>query len=161
MRGTGTLPDAFLAMLLCTCDRWGRVTAKLIAAIDGSGILTGADLDELGRIVLSEEVVIEYPFLWACPQGLDLGSSDEGAPGFVVDENTMAKTRRRPSRPFAAGQPPGRFDTTRGGSTTYWHPPARWRPATARLRSRTCSTPRMRWKRTNAAGWCGAGCVAA
>ncbi len=30
VHGTGTLPDAFLAMLVCTCDRWARVTAKLI-----------------------------------------------------------------------------------------------------------------------------------
>jgi hypothetical protein len=117
VRGTGTLPGAFLAMLLCTCDRWGRVTAKLIAAIDGSGILTDADLDELAESFLSEEVVIEYPFLWACPQGLDLGSSDEGAPDFVVDENTMAKTRRRPEPPLcrwaaarALRHDPGRLD---------------------------------------------------
>jgi len=100
MRGTGTLPEAFLAMLLCTCDRWGRVTAKLIAAIERSGILTGVDLDELAESFLSEEVVIEYPFLWACPRGLDLGSFDEGEPGFVVDENTTAKTRRRPEPPL-------------------------------------------------------------
>jgi hypothetical protein len=111
------LPDAFLAMLLCTCDRWGRVTARLIAAIERSGILTGADLDELAESFLSEEVVIGYPFLWACPQGLDLGSSDEGAPGFVVDENTMAKTRRRPEPPLrrwaaarALRHDPGRLD---------------------------------------------------
>ncbi len=117
VRGTGTLPDAFLAMLLCTCDRWGRVTAKLIAAIDGSGILTDADLDELAESFLSEEVVIESPFLWACPQGLDLGSSDEGAPGFVVDENTMATTRRCPEPPLrrwaaarALRHDPGRLD---------------------------------------------------
>jgi len=35
----------------------------LIAAIDGSGILTDADLDELAESFLSEEVVVEYPFL--------------------------------------------------------------------------------------------------
>jgi hypothetical protein len=117
VRGTGTLPDAFLAMLLCTCDRWGRVTAKLIAGIDGSGILTGADLDELAESFLSEEVVIEYPFLWACPRGLDLGSSEEAAPGFVVDEHTVAQTRRRPEPPlrrWAAARvlrsDPGRLD---------------------------------------------------
>lgn len=99
VHGTGTLPDAFLAMLLCTCDRWGRVTAKLIGAVEGSGILTSADLDELAESFLGEEVVIEYPFLWVCPRGLDLGSSDEAA-GFVVDEDTMAQTRRRPEPPL-------------------------------------------------------------
>jgi hypothetical protein len=117
VRGTGTLPDAFLAMLVCTCDRWARVTAKLIGAVEASGALTDADLDELAESFLSEEVVIEYPFLWACPQGLDFGSSDEGAHGFVVDENTMAKTRRRPEPPLrrwaaarALRNDPGRLD---------------------------------------------------
>lgn len=123
MRGTGTLPDAFLAMLLCTCDRWSRVTAKLIAGIDGSGILTDTDLDELAESLLSEEVIIESPFLWACPQGLGLGSFDEGAPGFVVDEHTMAKTRRRPEPPLrrwaaarALRRDPGRLDDLRAST---------------------------------------------
>ena len=116
VHGTGTLPDAFLAMLLCTCDRWGRVTAKLIAAIERSGILAGDSLDELAESFLSEEVVIEYPFLWACPRGLDLGSSDQAA-GFVVDEDTMAQTRRRPEPPLrrwaaarALRSDPGKLD---------------------------------------------------
>ncbi len=115
--GSGTLPDAFLAMLVCTCDRWGRVTAKLIGAVEGSGILTSTDLDELAESFLGEEVVIEYPFLWACPRGLDLASSDEGEPGFVADEDTMAQARRRPEPPLrrwaaarALRSDPGRLD---------------------------------------------------
>jgi hypothetical protein len=100
VRGTGTLPDAFLAMLLCTCGRWGRVTAKLIAAVEGAGILTSADLDELAESFLGTEVVIEFPFLWTSPQGLDLGSSDQAGPAFVADEDTMAQTRRRPEPPL-------------------------------------------------------------
>ncbi len=117
VHGTGTLPDAFLAMLLCTCDRWGRVTAKLIGAVEASGALTDADLDELAESFLGEEVVIEYPFLWACPRGLDLASSEEGEPGFVIDDDTMAQTRRRPEPPlrrWAAARvlqsDPGRLD---------------------------------------------------
>ncbi len=100
VHGTGTLPDAFLVTLLCTCGRWGRVTAKLIRAVEASGILTDADLDELAGSFLSVEVVITYPFLWACPRGLDIGSADEAAPGFVVDENTMAESRRHPEPPL-------------------------------------------------------------
>ena len=117
VRGTGSLPDAFLVLLVCTCDRWGRVTAKLIAAIERSGILAGDSLDELAESFLSEEVVIEYPFLWACPRGLDLATPEEGEPGFVVDEHTMAKARRRPEPPlrrWAAARAlrgdPGRLD---------------------------------------------------
>ncbi len=60
--------------------------------------------------------MIEYPFLWACPRGLDLGSSDEAA-DFVVDEDTMAETRRRPEAPLrrwaaarALRSDPGRLD---------------------------------------------------
>ena len=133
VHGTGTLPDAFLAMLLCTCDRWGRVTAKLIAAIEASGILTSADLDELAESFLSEEVVIEYPFLWACPRGLDLGSSDQAA-GLVVDEDTMAETRRHPEPPlrrWAAARAlrgnPGRLDDLLASTGSL---PARHREAT-------------------------------
>jgi hypothetical protein len=100
VRGTGTLPNAFLAMLLCTCDRWSRVTAKLIVALEASGILTGSDLDELAESFLVEEVVINYPFLWACPQGLDFASSDETEFDLVLDEHTMAQTRRRPEAPL-------------------------------------------------------------
>jgi hypothetical protein len=117
VRGTGTLPDAFLAMLLCTCGRWDRVTAKLICAVEGSGILAGADLDELAESFLSEEVVIAYPFLWACPKGLDLDPSDQAAPAAAIDEDTMAQTRRRPEPPLrrwsaarALRNDPGRLD---------------------------------------------------
>lgn len=99
VHGTGTLPDAFLAMLVCTCGRWSRVTAKLIAAIDRSGILSDDSLDELAESLLGGEVVIEYPFLWACPRGLDLDASARAA-GLIVDEHTMAKARRHPEPPL-------------------------------------------------------------
>ena len=56
VHGRGTLPGSFAALLLCTCRRWSRVTAKLIAAIEDSGMLTGAELDELAESLLSDEV---------------------------------------------------------------------------------------------------------
>jgi hypothetical protein len=31
VQGTGDLPASFVALLLCTCRRWDRVTARLIA----------------------------------------------------------------------------------------------------------------------------------
>jgi hypothetical protein len=45
--GRGTLPGSLVALLLCTCHRWDRVTAKLIAAIGDSGLLSSVELDEL------------------------------------------------------------------------------------------------------------------
>jgi hypothetical protein len=36
----GTLPSSLVALLLCTCHRWDRVTAKLIAAIEECGVLS-------------------------------------------------------------------------------------------------------------------------
>ena len=34
LRGTGTLPASLLALLLCTCGRWSRLTATVIDAIE-------------------------------------------------------------------------------------------------------------------------------
>lgn len=107
VRGTGDLPDAFLAMLICTCQRWNRVTAKLVAAIEDSGVLDYRSLDELAESFLSEEVVIEYPYLWACPEGLAFDASDDEAPAFVIDERTTVKARRHaepPMRRWAAAR---------------------------------------------------------
>lgn len=95
VRGTGTLPVSFLALLLCTCWRWDRVTSKLIAGLEGSGMLAEADLDELAEAFLGDEVVIEYPFLWVRPQGLDLGE-----PAVHIDEHTMARAERHPAPPL-------------------------------------------------------------
>ena len=61
VRGTGTLPASFLALLLCSCRRWRTVTTRLIAAIDQSGLLGGAELDQLAEWFLAyEQLVIEY-----------------------------------------------------------------------------------------------------
>jgi hypothetical protein len=114
---TGTLPEAFLALLLCTCRRWGRVTAKLIVAIEGSGLLSDADLDELAESLLSEEVVIEHPLTWVSPQWLGVDLSDGTTQTVAVDEDTMAQTERRPEPPLrrwaatrALRNDPGRLD---------------------------------------------------
>lgn len=49
VRGTGELPFSLAVVLVCTCRRWDRVTAKLIAAIQDSGLLHDAELDELAE----------------------------------------------------------------------------------------------------------------
>jgi hypothetical protein len=43
----GTLPGSLVALLLCTCRRWDRVTAKLIAAVEECGVLSSPDLTGL------------------------------------------------------------------------------------------------------------------
>jgi hypothetical protein len=42
--GRGELGDELVALLLWTCRRWDRVTAKLIDAIEDSGLMSDADL---------------------------------------------------------------------------------------------------------------------
>ena len=75
VHGSGDLPATFVALLLCSCRRWDRVTARPIAAIDASGLLCGSELDELAESLLSHELVISYPLTWVSPQwlGVDLG----------------------------------------------------------------------------------------
>jgi hypothetical protein len=63
LRG-GTLPGSLVALLLCTCRRWDRVTAKLIAAIEERGVLSGPDLDDLAESLVSDEVVAVFPLAW-------------------------------------------------------------------------------------------------
>jgi hypothetical protein len=70
VRGTGPFPDAFCALLLCTCRRWERVTAKVIAAIEASGLLTASDLDELAESFLGEDVTVNYSIAWLSPDWL-------------------------------------------------------------------------------------------
>ena len=47
VRGTGELPFSLAVVLVCTCRRWDRVTAKLIAAIQDTGLLSTAERLEL------------------------------------------------------------------------------------------------------------------
>lgn len=61
------LPASLVALMVCTCRRWDRVTARLIAAIEESGLLCDVDLDELAGSLLSNECVISYPLTWLSP----------------------------------------------------------------------------------------------
>ena len=118
LRGTAELGDGFLALLLCTCSRWDRVTAKLIVAIERSGLLTGADLDSLAESFLADEVIIECPVGWLRPDllGMEFGD-DTGDVVFTVAEDVPITERRRPEPPlrrWAAARvlqaDPGRLD---------------------------------------------------
>ncbi len=101
VQGTSELPMSFVALMLCTCRRWNRVTMRLIAAIQDSGLLDGAALDELAESLLSHEQVISYPLAWVSSQDFNDGHSISR----TVDEDTLAHHRvsvKPPLRRWAA-----------------------------------------------------------
>ena len=67
---------SFVTLLLCTCRRWDRVTSRLIAAVEDSGLLDSTALDELAESFLSHEQVIAYPLAWVSPQWLEIDLDD-------------------------------------------------------------------------------------
>jgi hypothetical protein len=115
--GRGTLPGSLVALLLCTCHRWDRVTAKLIAAIDDSGVLSSVELDELAESLLSDEVVAVFPLAWVSPEWLEVGIAEGTTRMVEVSDDMVARDRRRlepPLRRWAATRAlrndPGRLD---------------------------------------------------
>lgn len=99
VRGTGELDGHFLAFLLCTCHRWDRVTAKLIAALEDSQLVSGADLDSLAESFLTHEVIIECPVGWLRPDLLGM-EFDDGEALFTVADELPVVERRRPEPPL-------------------------------------------------------------
>jgi len=93
VRGTGRLALSLVALLLCDGWRWRRVTAKLIAAIEASGLLDDRELDELADAFLAREHVISYPLAWVSPQwlGIELGTGRSQT--VTVSEDTIAERR--------------------------------------------------------------------
>lgn len=107
VHGTGSLGDAFLALLLCTCRRWDRVTTKLIAAIDDSGLLSGTALSGLAEAFLTDEVVVDYQLTWVSPEWLEVDLTDGTGQAVTIDESARGKDRRRlepPLRRWAAAR---------------------------------------------------------
>lgn len=100
VHGTGELPFSLAVLLVCTCRRWDRVTAKLIAAIHDSGLLENAELDELADAFLAEDHVISYPLAWASPQWLEIDLHNGTARTYTVTEDTPAKHHVRPEPPL-------------------------------------------------------------
>ena len=100
VHGTGELPFTLAVLLVCTCRRWDRVTAKLIAAIHDSGLLDDAELDELADVFLAEDHVISYPLAWASPQWLQIDLHDGAARTYTVTEDTPAQHHVRPEPPL-------------------------------------------------------------
>jgi hypothetical protein len=93
VQGTSELPASFVALMVCTCRRWDRVTAKLIAALQDSTLLDDAALDELAQSFLSHEQVISYPLTWVSPQWLEVDLHDGTGRTCTVDENTLGQHR--------------------------------------------------------------------
>jgi hypothetical protein len=93
VHATSELPASFVALMVCTCRRWDRVTAKLIAALQDSALLDDAALDELADSFLSHEQVISYPLAWVSPQWLEVELDDGNGRTHTVDENTLAQHR--------------------------------------------------------------------
>ena len=100
VHGTGELPFSLAVVLVCTCQRWDRVTAKLIAAIHDSGLLDDTELDELADAFLAHDHVISYPLAWASPQWLEIDLHDGTGRTYTVTEDTPAQHRVRPEPPL-------------------------------------------------------------
>ena len=104
-RGTGRLGLPLVALLVCDCWRWRRVIAKLIAAIEASGLLEDQELDELADAFLAREHVISYPLAWVSPQWLEIELGTGSSRTVMVSEDTIAERRCRfapPLRRWAA-----------------------------------------------------------
>jgi hypothetical protein len=107
VHGAGELPMSFVALMLCTCRRWDRVTSRLIAAVENSGLLDSTALDELAQSFLSHEQVIAYPLAWISPQWLEIDLGDGHGISRTVEEDTLAHHRvivEPPLRRWAAGR---------------------------------------------------------
>jgi hypothetical protein len=98
--GTSEQPPAFVALMICTCRRWDRVTARLITALEHSGLLDAAELDELAEILLSDEHVIAYPLTWVSREWLGVELQDGSGNVRVVDPETLGEHRTRVEPPL-------------------------------------------------------------
>lgn len=95
VHGTGELPDSFVALLLCACRRWRRVTARLIAAIEDCGLLGDVQLDELAESLLCQESVVSYPLSWISPQALEIDVEAGSSRALIADEDALALAQHR------------------------------------------------------------------
>jgi hypothetical protein len=89
--GTSELAPAFVAFMVCTCRRWDRVTARLIGAVEQSGLLDDRDLDDLADSLLSHEHVISYPLAWVAPD--EIAIADETGHVHTVSDDTLEHHR--------------------------------------------------------------------
>lgn len=98
-------PASLVALLLCTCRRWHRVTAELLVAVEDCGLLGDADLDELSGWCLAYEHEIVYPLAWLSPEWLETDLETGAGETRAIDEDTLVRHRVRfepPLRRWAA-----------------------------------------------------------
>lgn len=93
--GTSELPGSLVALMVCTCRRWDRATARLIGAIEDSGLLDAAGLDELAEAFLCHEHVISYPLTWVSPEWLEVELDGGAGRTYRVGEHTIGQYRPR------------------------------------------------------------------
>lgn len=107
VHGTSEVPDWFVALLLCTCWRWHRVTTKLIAALDRSGLLDDDALDRLAASLLSHAQEVVYPLTWFSAQWREVDLTDGNTRTYTVTEDAVATHRssvQPPLRRWAANR---------------------------------------------------------
>jgi hypothetical protein len=121
----GTPGALTTASLLCTDHRWDRCTARLIAGIAETSLLSKDDLDELAaRFLWSDRFRFEYPLSWIGTEwfSIDVTGGGGGVSGPVVhlDPDTPVPTVRfiqPPLRRWSARRvlraDPGSFDAIR------------------------------------------------
>lgn len=100
VHGTGELPASFIAMLLCTCKRWYRCTAKLIAALVDSGLLTDGELDELAEACLTPKIDIDYPIGLTHPDWMTEFADEASGKTYTLGPDTRCHASRHPEPPL-------------------------------------------------------------
>jgi len=101
------LPGMLVALLLCTCGRWDQITAKVIAGIEESGVLTGPDLDELAESLISDKVTVVFPLVWISERWVEYDSAGGPARTVTVSDAETVQQERRvepPLRRWGAGR---------------------------------------------------------
>ncbi|HEV7804945.1 MAG TPA: hypothetical protein VGO80_03945 [Solirubrobacteraceae bacterium] len=93
VHGTGDRPTVFVVLMLCACRRWKRVTAEVIAAFEGCGLLGDVELDELAECFLAEDSTISYPLNWFSRQWLELDLDDGTSRAIAVSEDDLGQCR--------------------------------------------------------------------
>lgn len=94
------LPSTLVALLLCTCRRWDRITAKVIAGIEQSGALTGPELDELAESLISDEITIVFPLVWISKNWIECDLAGGPTRTVTVSDTETTKQERRMKPPL-------------------------------------------------------------